>query len=64
MSDDLKPNGDRGDRHESGRLETSSALSELRALAEEHEFKLRSSQKETTLGTDENLARLETLIAD
>jgi len=67
MSDDRSP-GDsrdnRGEGHHGNLLETDGALSELRALAEDHEFGLRLKDRGTALGTDESLARLERLIAE
>jgi F-type H+-transporting ATPase subunit alpha len=61
MSVDDKANGNGGN---GSLLETGGALSELRALVEEHQYKLQSSQKGAALGTAESLAHLETLIAD
>jgi F-type H+-transporting ATPase subunit alpha len=45
-------------------LETNGALAELRALAQEHEFKLQPSQGKASLGTSASLTFLESLIAD
>ena len=55
MSGDLGPN-DKGNGH--SRLETEGAISELRALAAEHEFRLQSHRDVMALGTAESLARL------
>ena len=62
MSDERKTNGNGNGQSPlpgstGSPLETENALSELRALAEGHEFELRSSESEPSLGTDASLER-------